>query len=201
MTIDSNEEQYFVWWLEDLERYGYINSFGRAEGYKLANESTVHWTQEKQLKKSTKIEDKSKSLFQDLIYTPDFDVNFDIIGVNKLFVRLYQDLNVHALSGKPVPSGLMTVDTRAIVEIKPNFDFKGMSKKTIILRKLVFEKYGIYINQVIPEKLFKNTFVPQRYLRTDQNKADRKINFKFILIDDMIEQFNKENNEQPNKLF
>jgi ATP-dependent helicase YprA (DUF1998 family) len=60
---------------------------------------------------------------------------------------------------------------------------KGKNGEVTFNQKLVLERYGIYVNKVIPvgskECLFNKTFMPQRYLFTDYGKQERKINPKF----------------------
>ncbi len=59
---------------------------------------------------------------------------------------------------------MLSYDGYYYVDVKGSFagGFRNSSAITFpINRKWVYEKYGIFVNKVIPEKLFKKTFIPR----------------------------------------
>jgi len=138
MQYDSLDELYFSYWLEELEEY--IWSWeAHPTPFRLFDGSIV--TKEVQLK--TKTKEVSKTLLQPHIYTPDFIIkpNVDIMYFQNLFIR--DNDNIY-------------------IEIKPKFDKYNMTRLFHLNQKWVFEKFGIFVNQVIVDTLFKQTFVPRK---------------------------------------
>lgn len=69
----------------------------------------------------------------------------------------------------------------SFIEVKPSFDQNNMTRLAVLNQKWVFEKFGLFINIVIPEKLFAKTFTPKRYLTCDKSSVKRKIKYKNII--------------------
>lgn len=74
------------------------------------------------------------------------------------------------------------------IEIKPSFDSHNMTRLFTVNQKWVYAKYGIYVQKIVPEKLFKQTFIPDRFLRTDSGKQKRKIKFKYVRISEYLKE-------------
>jgi hypothetical protein len=76
-----------------------------------------------------------------------------------------------------------------LIEIKPIFDQNNMTRLAIINQKWVMEKHGLFVNIVIPDKLFENTFTPKRYLRCDASSKERKLKFSNVKsLDEFLNQ-------------
>ena len=79
--------------------------------------------------------------------------------------------------GKP-DMGLMRTTW---VEVKPSFDMHGKISKFSVLQKILWTFKGIFVDLIIPDHLFKDTFMPQaimedfRYKRapTGKNKGKK----------------------------
>ena len=61
-------------------------------------------------------------------------------------------------------------------EAKPQYDFNSMTRLATLNIKWLYQKYGIYTQVIIPERIFKKTFTPKLMLKTKTGK-DRKLNF------------------------
>jgi len=55
-----------------------------------------------------------------------------------------------------------------------------MTRLAKINIKWVWDKYGVFVNIIIPEKHFDKTFTPKRFLTTDKSGKPRKIKYKNI---------------------
>jgi hypothetical protein len=100
-------------------------------------------------------------------YTPDFDIYWDEDDLKKAIL-------------KPTSGAL------SIVEVKPSFDAHNMTRLFKLNQKWVYQKYGIYVELVIPEKLFEKTFCPDRFRYTDSGKGLRKLKQSYLNIDEYI---------------
>lgn len=74
-----------------------------------------------------------------------------------------------------------------IWEVKGTFDYQNMTRLFKINQKWMYAKYGLYVTKIEPKKLFKETFVPKRYLLTDTGKGERKISEKYLNLDEYIQ--------------
>lgn len=102
-------------------------------------------------------------------YTPDFLISWSPGAINGLKLDWKKD--------RPNLSE---------VEIKPSFDAHNMTRLFKLNQKWVYQKYGIYIELVIPEKLFEKTFCPDRFKYTDSGKGLRKLKQSYLNIDEYI---------------
>lgn len=159
MEFDSKEEQWFSWWLDELKERGYIFQYDRADSLAL---SEAH----KELK------------LRAHEYTPDFSVCWNIGALKKL------NLNIPTMYWV----GEYGEWDLATIEVKPSFDAHNMTRLFKLNQKWVYQKYGIYVELVIPEKLFEKTFCPQRYLLTDGGKGLRKLKKSYLTVDEYINQ-------------
>lgn len=190
--FDSNEELYFSWWLDELKEKEFILSYEiQPQSFELLPPVSYINITEKKL--------KDKSLLRNLSYTPDFkiiwhDFNVESIpfaawleydeGTNKYCTELQKGIK---------PDDIIiyqTLDNKLISYIDIKGSFAGRNNNSAITfplnKKLMFNRHGIFVNKIIPQKLFENTFVPKRYLLTDKNKQLRKINFNVKTIDDVF---------------
>lgn len=138
LTFDSKDEEFFSYWLEELEEYIWSWEAHPAP-FKLFDGLVIK--QEVQLRTKTKI--VSKTLLQSHVYTPDFTI---LTKINEnYFDRLFTK-----------------IAGRVYIEIKPKFDKYNMTRLFHLNQKWVYDKYGIFVNQVVVDTLFKQTFVPKK---------------------------------------
>lgn len=115
-------------------------------------------------------------------YTPDFVFKFKCND-------LRESMSKYLLES---PDGLVYVD------VKGNYTKRLTSSITFPDRQaMMWDKHSVYVNKVIPEKLFQKTFVPNSlvkshvYLRDSKHgvKGQSKFKFKTINYVDFIESF------------
>ena len=169
---DSPEEAYVSWFLDELVEGGYVKEYvSQPPATVLSIKKRYRWV--KRLK--TKEKDMYGTLLQEHVYTPDFKVLWRKgIGV------FYKDI-IDIGSDKDAPFCVKRFvwgdgDT-SIWEVKPLFDRNNMTRLFTINQKWMYDKYGIYVQKIIPQKLFEATFTPKKYLLTDMGKQKRKLTF------------------------
>lgn len=139
IKYDSKEEQDFAWWLEEAEKNNLAAAIVyQPDSFTLSNLEKVYIT--KQLKTKNKL--VVKNLLQPHIYTADFK-----------FMLLDPIFNSFFKCGHELPT---------YVDVKGTFQMYGGQRSFSINQKWVYKEFGIYVQKVIPEKLFKKTWVPER---------------------------------------
>ena len=186
--FDSKEEEYFSWWLDELQEAGYIYQYKRQfPTFELSEK--VEKTLIKQLK--TKKKEVKRTLFQPCTYTPDFTIEWKLSSVNKFIVNV--DWIVHNCALCYNWEGCDTILNpdrvwTVYVDVKPIFSIRESDKaKFSILQKWVYQKYTKYINPVVYQKLFEKTFTPKRFLLTDKTNKPRKIKWDVVTLEEYIE--------------
>ena len=147
--MDSEEEKQFYAWLLEAQAIGLVSNIEYPTGtFELACRASMQV--EKQLK--TKVKTVDKFLFHPHKYTPDF-----------VFVW-------HGLV-----SPFVTLQNTTWADVKGTFNQHGDPKQFSINQKWMYQKFGIYVNKVVPVKLFQKTWVPEicRYT-PKQNKTVKK---------------------------
>ena len=166
---DSPEEAYVSWYLDELVEAGYVARYvHQPKSFILSPKQIYDWR--KDLKTKTKW--MESTLLQPHVYTPDFEVSWNNgvllrfiygnVGRDEPFWHSYDDVGYEATS---------------YIEVKPSFDRNNMTRLFTINQKWMYDKYGIYVQKVIPQKLFEQTFTPKKYLLTDMGKQKRKLIF------------------------
>ena len=61
-----------------------------------------------------------------------------------------------------------------------------MTRLFSINQKWMYSEHGIYIQKVIPQKLFADTFTPKRYLMTDGGGQARKIKWDVKSLEEFV---------------
>mgnify|MGYP003673231716 CR=1 FL=1 len=140
--FDSHEEYCFSVWLKRLRKMGLVSDIVyQPPSFMLSPRQSTKVV--KQLK--TKSKEIDRFLLHPHIYTADFKFKG-----SKSFSKIDHEMLKH--------------DGYYYVDVKGSFagGFRNSSAITFpINRKWVYEKYGIFVNKVIPEKLFKKTFIPR----------------------------------------
>jgi len=167
--FDSDEEWYFSFYLDELYEAGYISEYELyPDSYILSD--AVFYEYEKQLKTKTKM--IVKKLMREHIYSPDFRIIWADKARGVFFDSIYGQTNL-----LKVP--FITIsDNISIVEIKPVFDQNNMTRLFITNQKWMYHKLGIYVQKIVPVKLFEQTFTPKRYLLTDKSGKPRKLKYQ-----------------------
>ena len=159
IVFESREEVHFAMWCNELEENGYIHRWQKVtNSLEILQPVTSSYKKETKLKTKTKIEDKKFTILNNLSYTCDFVVTFTHKGYN-LFVQSENE--------PPKKSGIFSpkdelggCNRNCFIEIKPIFDFHGKTARFAIMQKIIWWAKKQFVNLIIPEELFKNTFMP-----------------------------------------
>lgn len=199
-------ELYFEWWIQDLQKKGLVRNYSKEPESLLMQDPVLIYSNVHYKTKPKVI--ASHNLCPLSSYTRDFDVEFHrslldvfigyLVPIEKNSYELkeihdrtigdayFQFSYYYILNIKEVKEDWITVSfdvkpPSSALEFSPSF---SSSKTFPYNQKLMVEKYGIYVNKVIPtgskDCLFNKTFVPQRYLFTDGGTRERTLNSKFF---------------------
>lgn len=196
MQFDSKEEQYYSWYLEELEEAGYINSWVEAKTYPLGDKIINKY--QEQFK--TKSKEKEQTILNGCEYTPDFEIKWNPKAA-EIFFSLFPKKEKIALNlliakdywmiletdEEPIIKPSKDIDNyTSIIEIKASFDQNNMTRLNGINRKWMYQKYSIFVNLVKVPEIFKDTFVPKRFLLTDSGKQQRIIHFPTKTLEEYV---------------
>lgn len=141
IIYDSQEEVDFAQWIEEAAKAGYIEQVEyHPAPFLITDKKTI--PVEIQLKTKTKT--VNKHLLAAHAYQADFRIVF-----SDLFLKKYDH-------------GLLTAKAlnEFWIDVKGTFNQNDAHRRFSIDQKLVYDKYGIFINKVIPAYFFKHTWVP-----------------------------------------
>jgi len=162
MEYKSNEEYFFSLWLDELKSNGYIKSY-EYEPDAIPLSSKV----------SRSLQKKEQFVLHPHEYTYDFLIKWDKSAIG-IFATIFES-DVKSLTPLYCDVNLVSA-----IEIKPEFDYKNMTREVMINIKWVWEKYNIYINLVKTPSFFKKSFTPAQFLLT-KTKKPRVIKYKPVL--------------------
>lgn len=190
LAIDSDEEYYCLLYLEELMQAGYIYKIERAETYSLFDGLTNVYEEEKQLKTKVNIVEKRQVLLAAHEYTPEFVVKWTPKAINLLIWKFYRDVNEKF--DKPFIYEQVAEYPVSFIEVKPAFDQNNMTRAFKINQKWMYEKWGIFVNLVQPQKLMEETFTPREYLKTPTGKT-RVIHWPIKTLEEYIDSLKSKN--------
>ena len=187
----NDNEKYFEWWLNDLISIGIVDDYFFEPKEFVLQELLPFYVE--QVYKTKDSITKTKTLFDNLIYTPDYKVIFNGTLCHKLF-GVFDSLNRMMVSDPELTAGnvyqntlFYTTDICCVDDkFELWFDVKPpmITSKTASGRdfryvsRLLFNRFGIYVNKLnpvgAPSSLYHKTFFPDRYLMNDSNQAPRR---------------------------
>jgi hypothetical protein len=191
---DSNLELYFSWYIKELKDKGWIHKIRREKTYELFEPVKY---------KYLNINNKplNKTLLHKLTYTDDFGIKW-----NKEAIDIFVNLINRTPKSKNLPFiGVLDLVNHgekplSFIDIKNPFNKQGVKTLFKYKQKWIFQKYGIYIQEVDDiECLFYQTFTPERYFYTDSKKSKRKINYKITSLESYVEVRERMNNDRLKK--
>lgn len=188
----SNEEKYFIWFLDELIMNGYLlDYYYEPEPFKVApsvlfkvNNSNITAKD----KKSKQYNIKMKSQ----IYTCDFKLIWSK-SANNVFYFLNTNnclTNYHFIAYEETIDNVVRHVT--YIEVKPDsYDFQNMNQVANKNKALVYIIHNKIIEIIKPRELFNSLFYPKRYLKTDDNKLRRRYQKAYVdtyavLLDDYV---------------
>jgi len=185
----SNEEFYFYHWCLEAWDKGIIDKFVYNQEYDL----TVELMPKVEIDCINKNGKKNilRSLLNNMEYTPDFRI---FSNNDKIFLDIENSPNEKYWKLLKSQEGICHIDTKGCFIGKHN----NSAVTFPLLQKIIWEKTGIYVNKLIPEKFFLTTFAPNVFfysqtgeLRYHKDKKDKgkKIYYDSIYLN--IEQYLK----------
>jgi len=154
----SEEEIDFYFWLLEAAQYGIIKSWSYQPKTFLIypGKKSVRPVRER-----TRIVEKERTLAQDTEYTPDF-----LFIATPEFNRLFFDRNIYDVVGN-------YIGTNYWIDVKGEWSPYNDDDKFKMLQGWLDDKFGIWVNKLVPQKFFEHTFVPLRSAYTPKTKQPR----------------------------
>lgn len=169
IDIDSIEEWAFYNWVLELYDLGVVKSYQyQPESFNLVEAKAY-------VPFYNNPKNKERSLLRSHEYTADFKLAFD---------KSYGEL----LSGYfKIDSGMISPEDEIIVwvDVKGTFQRNGGDRAFSINQKLVYDKFGIYVQKTVPRDLFSVLGVPRRCLRGPGGRPS-KIYISCNLVDSVF---------------
>ena len=164
LGFDSQEEYFFDAWCKELNlNYQYKpTSFVICDAVKLRqqNQRSI----------------KEVHLLHSLNYEPDFAISApfpDRIGTISFMVDICVDPIKESLKSAVFIAcdEVITIDTKGS-------NFMGSSRSSDVrfpvIQKIMYDRKGVYVNSVVPEKLFERTFAPECFFWSETGKEKTK---------------------------
>jgi hypothetical protein len=172
---DSDEEKYFIAWMDELIEAGYIDRYIHHPPPYFLSEAKTYSVAIPRKTMAAKIETRS------LINAHEYTTDFIIYWTSKAYGIMIEDRK-SVVNNKNVPF-LANYDHKTdeyytVMEVKADFDQNNMTRLFVINQKWVLDSYGIYIELCKIPHLFKKTFTPNKYLYTEKKHQLRKLRFK-----------------------
>ena len=172
---DSQEEIFFSWYLMELKEHGVIKEWSYHPKKFILSDRIVY-VYEKQLKTKSIIKDSV--ILNNHEYQADFLIKWNPQWLGKIYMSLTSKLHVRDFV-------FIASNDKHFTVIDVKGTFAGPHNNSAISfpldQKWTYQKYGIYVQKIIPKKLFPATFTPKKYLLTPTGKP-RKIDFKVVLV-------------------
>lgn len=167
--MDSVEEVIFEQWLLELKENGFIDNYEY-------HSSTLELIPE--------IRYNNIKIYNSLNYTPDFIIQWNESAKGLFMLHQEEVVNTKFDNNQIMLSQFNNI---SYVDVKGLFAGKHNNSAITfpILRKVLYDKLGIYVNKVVPKTLFQKTFTPNSYLTTSMNK-ERKINWEVLSLKEYI---------------
>lgn len=197
MNFDSKEEEYFYWWLQELEQAGIIHRIKyQPKPFVLSVNQDVLFGE--QLK--TKVKKRSVSLLKGHEYQADFLFYWTPEAKNIMFAD-YNDILDKSIKKFPfIANYSKEKDCNfTVIDVKGTFSQNDAWRRFSVDQKWVFQRYGIYVQKMISHPsidkkgvmhpanaLFPQTFIPRQFQTTDTGKFKRKIKYPVKFIEDYL---------------
>lgn len=156
VKFDSPEEEMFYSWCVEAKELGVIEHF-EYQPISIQVFDKVHYQHKKQLKTKVKIE--KRIALNGLSYTPDFLIRGDL---SKFHTPTDKIIWPYTL-----PIGHQI--THYYIDIKGSFSQHNDAVKFSIMQKIIYHQKGIYINKIVPEKFFLNSWLPLPIQKKDDH--------------------------------
>jgi len=168
---ESEEEFFFSYYLNELKQLGFIDKIGyNVKSFDLSDSVKLPVI----VKMKTKVKVVDKHLLSNSVYTPDFFIIWnkqaegtfiprgEKLDGNTIFPTIVKGQEV--ITQYPfIPNYNTKIGCVSIFEVKPQHDFKNMTRIFKTKQKWMMQKHNLYVELIKPISLFKETFYPKRY--------------------------------------
>ena len=175
----SELEYHFCLFLEQLQENGFIKEFGyEIHKYILSESVYLPYL----LQQKTKTKECTEFTLRENTYQPDFSVVWDISAENLFFLTRYKPISckvgeIPFRLTREVPNSQEGYLSE--IEVKPIFEGKLKSSTEFnIIQKQLWKEQEILIDKIQPEKLFKQTFVPDELIASNVYQKQSKFGTK-----------------------
>lgn len=176
IDFDSDQENYFSWYLDELKERGILLNWSYHPKSFSLSDRIVH-VYDNILK--TKTVSKDSTIINPHSYQADFLLNWN---------PRYRKILYSDFTDRVQLRSVLFISNKdrdfSVIDVKGSF--AGPHNNSAVTfplnQKWTFQKYGIYVQKIIPEHLFKNSFVPKKYLFTNVSGKPRKIKFEIRLL-------------------
>jgi hypothetical protein len=188
-TREISQEEFFMQeYFKELQEAGFIKEIiYQPEPIILSEKVIVN----KIIKLKTKEKVVEKTLINQHVYTPDFEIHFN--GSNKLHK------SINNIFYEEIP--LMFSDSFiSLIEVKSNSHFDNNMKRhfTSALQPWVYQRHNLFVNLIEVPKIFEKSFIPKSILpeffykvNTKKNKKnDPKFNWKYHTLNEYLNEKN-----------
>lgn len=163
LEMDSIEECDFLQWLCEAYVLGIISGFQYQSRTFQLFESKNYLT----------VEGKSRSLFREHVYSPDFILQFS----PSKFIDLAKEFKI--------PQSALDQSTADVyIDTKGTFARADGGRSFSINQKWVYDKFQTYVYKLVPKEFFQKFGVPEACRLTAKTKKPRKMYIGFLGIKD-----------------
>ena len=156
IEIDSQEEWHFFQWLKEAKELGIVKDYiYQPDEFLLTNKKTYIpiYNNPKQ---------KEKHLFREHIYTADFKIQFNA-AYGEILSKVFK-----------IDASMLINETITVyVDIKGSFNQNGGDRLFSIHQKLVYEKYGVLVQKIVPKEVFKHLGIAKASLHTPTGRPSK----------------------------
>ena len=184
VVYDSLEEVYIRWYLDELLEAGIIRDIKyQPNAIILAPSQKYSW--DEVLK--TKVNTKQSQLLEGATYT--YDYRWRWVGNFKNLFTVDIESMPYFKKGSKKPYFLNQYG-ESHIDVKGSFANRGSNLREFeVKRKWLYFKIGLFVQKIIPEKLFEATFTPERYLYCNKLVGKlRTIHFEVKTLDMFLNQ-------------
>lgn len=182
-VYDSWHEVYFVWWLEEAKKAEIVLHYKRIdEQVELIPDVSISY-----YKKMKKVDDKlvTTKLLSNVKFKHDFTIIWNPKYKNLVFDYYTKDIERNGylldsvIDRRPLYlKSFNYISERNVYpvsyyDVKNPFNFQGMRSYFSIRQRLVHHTRERVVQEILYKELFKYTFTPARFLKTDSGKSNR----------------------------
>lgn len=183
ITFDSNEELVFSWYLNELKDRNIVDNW-----IYQPNSFILSYPFERTVKKVLKTSEKyvKKAFLRGHTYKADFAITWNKEFKDKIFFTLHgnnEGKNIYFVANT---SKIDENIHYTLVDVKGTYNQQDAWRRFSIEQKWIFTMYGLYVQKVIPDELFKKTFTPARYCFTNKTMKPRKLKWRAVTVDEYI---------------